>query len=251
MEFKSKFIWVFFVACLLLASSNVFAITYDSKKAYRAWITISKVEYKEGIPQGLLHSISLVETGKGLKGNILPWPYTIGLNSPGYQQVSVKNELLKKLKYYKKIGFAQFDLKIDDKLYQKLSAEEIYVISEKSKEEDFIEVELKPRHISKRFSNKQLAKKFANNLVENNYENFDIGIMQINWRYHKSGFSSVEEALDVYRNANYAVSYLRKNRKNNTWWQTVGRYHSKTPKHAKRYIKSVWNMYKRIHNLKS
>lgn len=244
MGFKYKFIIL--LCCALCVSTSAFSVTYDSKKAYKAWVTISKIEHREGIPSGLLHSISLVETGKGVSGNVLPWPYTLGINSPGYKNLTLNN-FKEKFDYYKNLGFKQFSLEINGSNHKRIGVSQVLSIINGT--QNITSIRLKPWNFSKRFSSKKEGAEFATKLIEYDYDNFDIGMMQINWHYHKNGFKAVEDAFDVYKNTNYAVSYLRKHRKNRTWWESVGRYHSGTEKHAKKYIRSVWNMYKRIHRL--
>lgn len=234
--------------CLAVAvSATSFAYAYDAEKAYKAWVTIGRIEQTEGIPKGLLHSISLVESGQGLEGSILPWPYTIGLNSPGYTEVSSLDNLEEMVDYYEDLGFSRFDLDMDGEIYPGKGSFEVISLA---KEQLPIMLRIKPLHASHRFTSQETAAEFAEKLLQGNYDNFDIGLMQVNWHYHKDGFTSVSEALDGYRNAKYAVSYLQKHHaKNKTWWETVGRYHSGTPKHAEKYIRSVWVMYKKIHRL--
>jgi hypothetical protein len=245
MGFKYQFIAVLCFA--LCVGTSASATIFDAKKAYRAWVMISKIEHREGLPLGLLHSMSLVETGSGMSGSMLPWPYTLGVNSPGYKQFNNNEKLKSHLEHHQKLGFKKFDLEINNEKHRNIGYTEILKLAKFSGSQS--KINLKPLHFSRQFASKEKAKVFATELLDNDYDNFDIGMMQINWHYHKGGFESIDDALDVYRNTNYAVSYLRKHRKNRTWWETVGRYHSGTEKYAKKYIRNVWNMYKRIHNL--
>jgi hypothetical protein len=240
---------IILVFCLLFSASSPALADFDVQKAYRAWIMVSQIENREGIPPGLLHSISLVETGRGLNGSILPWPYTIGVNSPGYKKFTTREEMEDTLKYYSNLGFEMFDVEMGNKELTRAGYTESLEFIRES--EGVTLMRFRPHHFSEKFPTKKQASEFANNLLQNNYDNFDVGMMQINWHYHKDGFEDVYQALDVYWNANYAVSYLQKHRKNRTWWESVGRYHSGTEEYAKRYIRNVWNMYKKIHKIKA
>jgi len=64
-------------------------------------------------------------------------------------------------------------------------------------------------------------------------------------------FKQVDHVFDPSKNVTYAVNYLRKHKKDRDWWRSVGRYHSGTEKHAKRYIENVWEMYQKVHRLPS
>lgn len=67
---------------------------------------------------------------------------------------------------------------------------------------------------------------------------FDIGCFQINYKWHGHAFTSIEDMFDPLVNARYAASFLRKlYREHGDWNKAVGAYHSRTHKHAKRYLK--------------
>ena len=64
-------------------------------------------------------------------------------------------------------------------------------------------------------------------------DSVDIGLMQVNWRYHGKALQSPEAALDPYRNLNVAATILvRCYRERRDWWEAVGCYHA--PNHALR-----------------
>lgn len=55
----------------------------------------------------------------------------------------------------------------------------------------------------------------------------DLGCMQINYRYHSSAFSSVDQMLDPRANVNYAARFLAElHKKHETWTMAVARYHA-------------------------
>lgn len=222
------------------------AAAYDQNVALQAWRTVSQIEKQNGIPRGLLHSMSLVETGRGLDGAILPWPYTIGINSPTKQKYTHPQKALNDIAYWQKLGFTKFDTVVSGKNYGRIGAEKARVAVLSAQDGDAISV--RAHNFAKRFHSQREAAIFAENLLAHGYKNMDVGLMQINWRYHSENFSSIYNALNPLHNANYAVSYLRSH-DGNTWWKKVGRYHSGTQKHAKKYIDLVWNMYQKIHRL--
>ncbi len=64
-------------------------------------------------------------------------------------------------------------------------------------------------------------------------ESVDIGLMQINWRYHKGRLASPTRALDPYHNLRVAAEILRDcYQRRGDWWAAVGCYHA--PSNARR-----------------
>lgn len=222
------------------------ALAYDDAIAREAWFTVSQIEKNNGIPRGLLHSMSLVETGQGLEGFILPWPYTIGINSPQKKRYTGSQKALNDIAYWQKLGFKKFDVVVAGKNYGRIKAEPARIAVLSAGEADAVSV--RAHNFAKRFKNQADAAAFGEKLLRQGYKNMDVGLMQINWRYHGENFSSISDALNPRKNANYAVEYLRSH-EGKTWWKKVGRYHSGTKKHAKKYINLVWGMYQKIHRL--
>ena len=55
----------------------------------------------------------------------------------------------------------------------------------------------------------------------------DIGLMQVNWRFHQARFSVPRNALDPYRNLRIAAQILCEcHRDQRDWWRAVGCYHA-------------------------
>ena len=215
--------------------------------AMEAWQALHDVEAENGIPHGLLHSISLVETGQGLEGQILPWPYTVNVNTTAAKKDAPFANLLN-LHHMQGLGFVKFNVTMGDgKKYERISAKDAEALLKRASEDKA--VSLQGSVFSKRFNNKWAAVFFVNRMISAGYDSIDIGLMQINWRYHHKAFENVAEAFDPYKNARYAVSYLLEHRRDNDWWGSVGRYHSKTPKYATKYVKNVWAMYQKVHRL--
>ncbi len=247
MNIKRQPFLVIFLAVFLLTASSALAGSYDARIAKSAWAAIAKVEKKNNIPRGLLHSMSLVESGRGFGGKVLPWPYTVGVNGSGQKKATSAVKILHELDRLRRLDFKYFDLAIGKKLYKRqtaLATERL--LTSNVQEKDF---SIKSYSYSRRFKDIISASAYAKGLVRLGYQNIDVGLMQINWRYHKNNFKNITEAFDPYYNVSYAVSYLRKHKQNMNWWQSVGRYHSGTEKYAKKYIKNVYAMYRRVHRL--
>lgn len=55
----------------------------------------------------------------------------------------------------------------------------------------------------------------------------DVGCMQINLRYHRARFASLEAMFDASKNVAYGARYLKElNRREGNWTQAVARYHA-------------------------
>lgn len=66
--------------------------------------------------------------------------------------------------------------------------------------------------------------------------NVDIGCFQINHRWHRDAFASLEEMLSPETNADYAARYLRSHYVTaGDWNAAAALYHSRTPTHQARY----------------
>lgn len=224
-----------------------FAQAYDARIGREAWAMIGRVEYQEGVPLGLLHAMSLAETGMGQDGQLLPWPYTVGINRSPVREYTTLSAGRAELKRLAGLGFTKFDVTVNGRSYTAISRTmaELYLAGTN----DLARVKIQGVNYAKRFNTKDQAVAFARQMIAGGHDNLDIGLMQINWRVHGKKFRSVEEVFDVNRNVSYAVSYLREHRETRDWWGSVGRYHSATPYYARNYIKSVWEMYQRVHRL--
>lgn len=64
-------------------------------------------------------------------------------------------------------------------------------------------------------------------LYDQGRRSIDIGLMQVNWRYHRSRLADRRQALDPYFNLRVAARILREcHEATHDWWQAVGCYHS-------------------------
>jgi soluble lytic murein transglycosylase-like protein len=74
----------------------------------------------------------------------------------------------------------------------------------------------------------------------------DIGLMQVNWKYHGGALGPMEEALDPYRNLDVAATILVTcYRSRGAWWAAVGCYHAPNDRsRAARYrarVRGIWS----------
>jgi soluble lytic murein transglycosylase-like protein len=75
----------------------------------------------------------------------------------------------------------------------------------------------------------------------------DIGLMQVNWKYHRGKLGAPEQAFDPWLNLRAGALVLRKRyEETGDWWQAVGRYHSRTPSRARTYRQRVLRWYRRL-----
>jgi len=74
------------------------------------------------------------------------------------------------------------------------------------------------------FINKESAKQAIENAINSGIKNVDIGLMQVNWRWHGHRFNNVEQALDPRVNLAVAASIL-KQFKSDPVFIAIGRYH--------------------------
>lgn len=210
--------------------------------------TLKRMEYKEGIPNGLLHAISLVETNIGQTGKYRPWPYTIRLNrykSQDFTDIDEAYDLLDKLIDF---GYQNFDLVVNEDTYYSLSYSGVEDTLNSYSQTD--KIRILARSTIKYLKNKQEADKVLTRLVDNQWYNIKIGIMQLSYSVAKLNSENITDTLNAYDNISIMVNQLKKIRKQNTWWESVGLYHSKKARKAKRYVKNVWAMYQRVHKIK-
>jgi len=77
--------------------------------------------------------------------------------------------------------------------------------------------------------------------------NVDVGCMQINLHYHQGVFTSMDQALDPKRNAQYGASFLRAlYAATGSWPEAVRRYHSATPDLGESYAARVMAVWRKL-----
>lgn len=233
--------------CILPVRADYENDPFNPVIARDAWVLIAQAERANGIPAGLLHAMSLVETGKGIRGWVLPWPYTIGVNGTGVQKFTSRDEAMAAFARYRTLGFVRFNLRGPGVSLSK--AQPLDVAKSLGTLPAQAAITLEGINFGRRFNNATEAEAFLNRMFASGYRNIDVGMMQINWKVHGSKFRNVREALEPTNNLNYAVRYLLEHRQTRDWWGSVGRYHSGTKVYANRYIRNVYNMYLRIHRV--
>jgi len=82
--------------------------------------------------------------------------------------------------------------------------------------------------------------------LDNGNASIDIGLMQVNWRYHRSRLGSPWKALDPYHNLRVGAQILQACfQRKGDWWSGIGCYHApNNPERAQRYrhrVQSQWN----------
>lgn len=77
----------------------------------------------------------------------------------------------------------------------------------------------------------------------------DVGLMQVNWRYHRARLKEPRAALDPYRNLRAAAAILQGcHRTRQDWWSAVGCYHAPAdPARALAYRARVADHWRRLH----
>jgi soluble lytic murein transglycosylase-like protein len=92
-----------------------------------------------------------------------------------------------------------------------------------------------------RFSTKKAAMDALETLLKKGYRNIDVGVAQINLRWHPDLYAKPAELLDPRKNILAAGQVLKKNREAgaSSLESIVGRYHSARPSLAKKYAAIV------------
>ena len=90
------------------------------------------------------------------------------------------------------------------------------------------------------FPTKEAAIAAVRALQARGVRSIDVGCMQVNLHHHPHAFSSVEEAFDPWRNADYAARFLVDLQgRTQSWTQAAAHYHSQTPEFAEAYKRRV------------
>ena len=87
---------------------------------------------------------------------------------------------------------------------------------------------------------KEEAINIVQSYLDKGVTNIDIGLLQINWRFHGENFDDVSELLDINKNLDYAASFLKKLYKTHgSWRKAVQYYHSAKPEYHRKYARKV------------
>lgn len=91
-----------------------------------------------------------------------------------------------------------------------------------------------------KFTNSVSALDVLEAKVRSGISNIDIGIMQINYKWHKCAFGSLKEMLDPARNIAYAAKMLKSLKdKFGDWQKAIRHYHSSNLSYSRSYSRKV------------
>jgi soluble lytic murein transglycosylase-like protein len=86
------------------------------------------------------------------------------------------------------------------------------------------------------FESRDEALSFARQSLAAGRTSFDVGCVQINYRWHGHAFPSIEDMFDPEWTATYAAQFLRTlYEERGDWTAAAGAYHSLTPELARKY----------------
>ena len=98
------------------------------------------------------------------------------------------------------------------------------------------------------FETKKGALKYLKNAVSNGSKNIDVGCMQLNYRWHKGAFSSLDDMFDPEKNIQYAAKFVKElYGRHQNWEDVIKHYHSNKKKFNVPYyqkVSKVWNKQK-------
>jgi hypothetical protein len=98
------------------------------------------------------------------------------------------------------------------------------------------------------FESRQAAWQALTAWLEKGKRSIDIGLMQVNWRYHQERLETPWQALDPYFNLRVGAAILQDcyiTRQD--WWASVGCYHSPSdPQRAEQYRRRVFSRWQRV-----
>ncbi len=98
------------------------------------------------------------------------------------------------------------------------------------------------------FETKKGALKYLKNAVSNGSKNIDVGCMQLNYRWHKGAFSSLDDMFDPEKNIQYAAKFVKElYGRHQNWKDVIKHYHSNKKKFNVPYyqkVSKVWNKQK-------
>ena len=97
------------------------------------------------------------------------------------------------------------------------------------------------------YSGKQEALTHLRQLVARGVRGFDVGCMQLNYRWHGDNFANLDEMIDPVRNTEYAARYLSELRAETGSWDAATRYyHSRDPRRGAAYLGRVRQVLARL-----
>ena len=88
--------------------------------------------------------------------------------------------------------------------------------------------------------NKREAVDLIHEALANGITNIDVGVMQLNVRWHRENFGSIEEMLEPKKNIEYAASFLLTlYKKYGNWHRAVRFYHSSRAEYYRKYSRKI------------
>lgn len=94
------------------------------------------------------------------------------------------------------------------------------------------------------FHSKREAIQAVEQFQSQGYQSIDVGCMQVNLRHHPDAFANLSQAFEPSYNVDYAARFLRGHYDETySWKEAVGRYHSRTPGYAARYVAAVYGQW--------
>ncbi len=98
------------------------------------------------------------------------------------------------------------------------------------------------------YASRQAAWHALNTFLASGERSIDIGLMQVNWRYHQQKLGDSWQALEPYHNLRVAAVILRHcYEQRRDWWAGVGCYHSPSNSlRAQRYRSRVVGHWQRL-----
>jgi hypothetical protein len=89
-------------------------------------------------------------------------------------------------------------------------------------------------------SNKREAVALIHEALAEGINNIDVGVMQLNVKWHRENFKSIEEMLEPKKNIEYAAGFLLKlYKKYGDWHKAVRFYHSSTAEYYRKYSRKI------------
>jgi len=99
-----------------------------------------------------------------------------------------------------------------------------------------------------RFATRKAAYDALRRYLRQGIKQIDVGLMQVNWRYHRKKLGSPWAALEPYHNLRVGTAILRAEyAQTNNWHTAIGRYHApNNSRRAKQYRRRVEKHLRRI-----
>lgn len=86
------------------------------------------------------------------------------------------------------------------------------------------------------FDSRAAALIHAQQTLANGQKSFDVGCFQLNYKWHGQHFNSIDHMFEPGPSGAYAARFVKDlHRETGDWIKASGLYHSRTPKHSKRY----------------